>query len=392
MSKLFLIILLTVLFTVSCNKQENEVQQKVSGPALHKLVIDALWGSEKANNNLSGMVNSNSPINAAYHRLSIDSIITKLGKKFYFVLIEYPNPLYNLLSVYDEYLNLYLRDNSLNGNIVTKWQTISAKQYLVASENFITKDFLKLSRLSLYKYIDGKFYLVFRSFNRFANTNNIYDQEIKSITDTSIVTRITSKSRAKINNNTDTFIYNSNERRYISNKNIFSNFVLNEISNASWKIEKPELTIESFKNEGADSISKDQNKKENDKAEMNRFQLSLNSDWNVAVRISITEHLKSKLDGDRYINEKLGSQITVIPLPKGSNGTQFVKYNFGQFTKDNYHIRSTKMIEAGNNFVQFFEHSCGDNSFILILEVPKYTYGNNKKLYNDIISSFSIDC
>ncbi len=99
MSKLFLIILLTVLFTVSCNKQENEVQQKVSGPALHKLVIDALWGSEKANNNLSGLVNSNSPINTAYHRLTIDSIITKSGTKFYFVLIEYPNPLYNLLSV-----------------------------------------------------------------------------------------------------------------------------------------------------------------------------------------------------------------------------------------------------------------------------------------------------
>lgn len=392
MSKLFLIILLTVLFTVSCNKQENEVQQKVSGPALHKLVIDALWGSEKANNNLSGMVNSNSPINAAYHRLTIDSIITKSGTKFYFVLIEYPNPLYNLLSVYDEYLNLYLRDNSLNGNIVTKWQTISAKQFLVASENFISKDFLKLSRLSLYKFTDEKFYLVFRSFNRFENANNIYDQEIKSITDTSIVARITSKSRSKINNKTDTFIYNSEEYRYISNKNIFSNFVLNEISNASWKIEKPELTIESFENESADSISKDQNKKENVKAKMNGFLLPLNFDWNDAIRISIIEHLKSKLDGYRYINEKLGSQITVIPLPKGTNGTQFVKYNFGQFAKVKHYIRSTELIEAGNNFIQFFEHSCGDKSFILILEVSKYTYGNNKKLYADIISSFSIDC
>ena len=167
---------------------------------------------------------------------------------------------------------------------------------------------------------------------------------------------------------------------------------MNEISNASWKIEKPELTIESFENESADSISKDQNKKENVKAKMNGFLLPLNFDWNDAIRISITEHLKSKLDGYRYINEKLGSQITVIPLPKGTNGIQFVKYNFGQFTKGKCQIRSTKMIEAGNNFIRLFEHSCGDKSFILILEVPKYTYGNNKKLYNDIISSFSIDC
>lgn len=392
MSKLFLIILFAVLFIVSCNEQKNEVPQKVSGPALYKLVVDALWGSENANNNLSELVNSNSPINATYNRLTVDSIITKSGIKLYFVLIEYPNPLYNLLSVYDEHLNLFLRDNSLNGNIVTKWQTISAEQYLVASENFLTKDFLKLSRLSLYKYIDGKFYLVFRSFNRFVNTKNIYDQEIKSINDTSIVTRISSKSRAKINNKTDTYTYNSNEHRYISNKNIFSNFVLNEISNASWKIEKPELTIDTFENEIAESYNKDQDTIENIKAEMKDFQLSLNSDWNVAVRISITEHLKSKLDGYRYINEKLGSQITVIPLPEGSNGTQFVKYNFGQFTKGKYQIRSTEMIEAGNNFIQFFEHSCGDKSFILILEAPKYTYGKSKKLYNDIISSFSIDC
>ena len=392
MSKIFLITLFTVLFTVSCNEQKNEVQQKVSGPALYKLVIDALWGSEKANYNLSELVKSNSPINAAYNQLTLDSIVTESSKKFYYVLIEYPNPLYNLLSVYDEYLNLYLHDNSLNGNIVAKWQTISAKQYLVASENFITKDFLKLSRLSLYRFIDGKFYLVFRSFNRFVNANNIYDQEIKNITDTSIVTRITSKSRSKLNNKTDTFTYNIKEHRYISNKNIFSNFVLNEISDASWITEKPELTIETFENEGAESLNNDQNTKENVKAEMKILPLSLNSDWNDAVRISITEHLKSKLDGYRYINEKLGSQITVIPLPEGSNGTQFVKYNFGQFTKGKYHIRSTEMIEVGNNFIQLFEHSCRDKLFILILEVPKYTYGNNKKLYNDIVSSFSIDC
>jgi len=98
------------------------------------------------------------------------------------------------------------------------------------------------------------------------------------------------------------------------------------------------------------------------------------------------------LEGVRYINDKIGVTITIIQLPEGSTASQFVKFKFGKPTKGDYRVRSTEIIESGKKFIQIFEHSCANKTFILLLQTPKYTYDKNKHIYNEITTSFFIEC
>ena len=391
MYKNLFIILFAVLFLYSCSENpKEEGPEKIDGKILSKLSEDALWGSEKANYRLSGLVKPDTPSPNEYNQLKIDSIVTKEGIKFYSILIEYPNPIHNVLAVYDENLLLYLLDNSLNGNIVTEWKNISGKIYLIASENFVSKDILKLSRISLYTMINGKFYRVFLSFTKLDKAGKIYQQSIENIDDNNIVTRLSSNPKTKLNNIKDTFNFNSFENKYISEKDVFTNFILNEIKNAKWSIEKPELNLETIKKK--EQTTKQTQTTEYAAAELKGYQITLNDDWNNPIRIAVTDHLISRIEGVRYINENIGATITIIQLPEGSTASQFVKYKFGNPTKGNYRVRSTEIIDQGKNIIQFFEHSCANKTFILLLQTPKYTHDKNKSIYDEIATSFFIEC
>ena len=393
MYKNLLIIFFALLFLYSCSeKPKDEGPEKIDGRILNKLVEEALWGSEKANYRLSGLVKPDTPPPDEYNqlKLKIDSVVTKEGIKFYSVLIEYPNPLYNVLAVYNENLLLYLLDSSLNGNIVTEWRNISGKLYLIASENFVSNDILKLSRISLYGMMKGRFYLVFHSFTKLDKAGKIYQQSIETINDNSIVTRLSSNRKTKLNNKKVTFNFNSSEHKYISDKDVFTNFVLKEIKDAKWTIEKPELKLETIKKK--EQTTKQKISTENAAVELKGYQVTLSSNWNNPIGIAVTDHLISRLEGVLYINDKIGATTTIILLPEGSTASQFVKYKFGNPTKGDYRVRSTKIIESGKNYIQFFEHSCANKTFLLLLQTPKYTYDKNKVTYNDIVTSFFIEC
>src|SRR3990172_8633582 len=123
MIKHLLVIFISVFFLLACsNKVQENKPEEINGQVLHLLVEEALRGSEDANRQLSGPVNPNTPPPENYNQLTIDSIVTQSGEKLYSVIIEYSNPLYNILAVYNKDLTLYLQDNSLNGNIVTRWE------------------------------------------------------------------------------------------------------------------------------------------------------------------------------------------------------------------------------------------------------------------------------
>ena len=402
MTKKLIILLLTVLLALSCNKRKtDQIHPQVDGNSLKKMVEEALWGSEKANFNLSGLVRSDAPSPDNANQIFVDSTQTKSGKKYYSLLIEYPNPSFNILAVFDKDLILYLHDNSLNGNISTKWQTFSNKKYLVASENFLTKDFLRLSRLSLYTFIGTKLYLVFRTFTYFDKTGEVYQQTVQKINNNTITTHITTEVKgSKLNNVTDNFDFILSEDKYISSENVMTNFIMDEIKKADWKLEKPELKKDTIQTTKIDNNTINNEQTQDDKSDNTNnesvkpkgFQIWLNAGWEAPVSGPVTEYLISRLDGFQYNNPKLGSKLFVIPLPEGSTSAQFVKYKFGKPTKGNYKVRQTELIEVGNYMIQFFEHTCEQKSYLLLLKAPTKTYDNFKNLYNNIVNSFFIEC
>ena len=260
MPKTLITILFIIALILNCSQQDTKtVYERINGSKLELLLKDAIQGNAISNFKLSGFLISYTPPGEKYNKLIIDSTFTPTGIKLYSVLLEFPNPAFNVLAVYDESLNLYLQDNSLNGNIAVTWQTISEKQYLVASENFLTKDRIELSRLSLYNFIDSKLSLVFRSFTRIKEAEKIHEQNLIFLNEEKITTRITSGNK-NLNNKTVTYDYNNKEQKYVNKNDIFHNFILGEIKNASWKIEKPELNMETVEKLKAEFNSSNQSK------------------------------------------------------------------------------------------------------------------------------------
>ena len=402
--KLIIFLSTIILFTTCSEKKKVESFHPIDGKDLKKTVDEALWGSEKANFNLSGLVQSKTPSPDNLNGVFIDSTEYQKDKKLYSVLIESPNPLYNALAVYDKNLDLYLQDNSLNGNIVTKWQSYSGKKYLVASEDFLSKDFLKLSRISLYGFVNSKFYLLFRTFTKFDKAGKVSQQNLKNVDSYRIVTQINADKKSKLNNVVDTFYFDASKNKYISSQDTFKNFIMDEISKADWKLEKPELleaTLEQPAEENDGNNDKDDKEEYKEEIPQKKddvtvipkgFQIWLNSDWKAPVSEPITDYLISRLDGYKYTNAKLGAQIMVIPLPEGSTSAQFVKYKFGKPTKGDYKVRQTDLMEIENYKVQFFEHSCEQKSYLFLLKAPVQTYDKFKNLYNNIINSFFVEC
>jgi len=356
-----------------------------------KLVQDALSGSIESNIQLSGLINSNVPPPDKFNQMVVDSTVNMSGKKLFSVLLEYPNPVYNILAVYSDSLDLLLLDNSLNGNIVTKWEILSGKMYLVVSENFIVKDIIKVSRLSLYSTDNEKIDLVFRTFTRFENSGKVYNQYIENTTSIAILTRLTSNTNSSFNNTSDTFTFNEDGNEYLSPSDTFTKFVISEINRADWPVRNSELKPAVNNDELEDSDVKSESILDVGD-DLDEFNISLNSDWEKPIKIKVINHLTSELEGIRYINEKLGAQITIIRLPQESSSSQFVKHKFVRVTVNKYKVRETELIKSGRNFIQFFEHSCPNKSYILLLQAPKYTYDKNKDLYNEITSSFNILC
>jgi hypothetical protein len=393
MSKIIFASLLILLLGLNCTRQNgNSTSEKIDGKKLQLLVKGALSGNEASNFKLSGFLVAYTPHDEEYNQLIIDSNFTTSGVKLFSVLVEFPNPMFNILAVYDEHLNLYLQDNSLSGNIAIKWKTISGRQFLTSSEHFTAKDKIELSRLTLYSVEDSMVSLVFRSFTRLKNARRNNEQIVSYVGNDKITTRIKSNHNRKLNNKTVTFNYSSTDNKYVSKDDIFYNFVLDEIKKTKGKTKKQELnkeTVEKIKDElklanrlGGEYLAE----------ELRGFQISLDSDWYDPISLSVTEHLLKSLQGIRYVNNSLGAQITVIKLPKGGDATQFVKYKFGDATEGSYSVRSSELITLDKHIIQIHEHSCTDKTYLLILQVPKLTYEKNKNIYSDILTTFSINC
>jgi len=239
-----LIFLSIVLILYGCTPKENQIAKKVSSSYIQSLVQSAIDSNAIANNNLSGLIDFNLPLNKNYNSLKVDSINLNSGEVYFFVLLEYPNPVYNRFAVYDTSLTLLLLDKSLNGNLTAESITLSGRQFIKVNEGFISKDVLVLNRLSLYEPDSSKVNLVFRTHTKLAKPDIEYFQEIKELNDNLITTKMSSSTDSPINDFEDVFNYDSTLKKYKSEKETFDLFVKKEIAEFEHDTEKSQLTDE----------------------------------------------------------------------------------------------------------------------------------------------------
>jgi len=380
MKRLTFFLVLIFIITSCSDKTEIPESGVVNGNMLQSLVHKAVSGSIGANRLLSGLINDDVSGRQDYNQVKIDSFYLD-GRTFFSVIVEYPNPAQNLFAVYDQYLKFYLLDESLNGNINAKWKKLNDKNLILVSEKFISKDDLKLERLSIYS-VDGlSAELRFRSLNKFEKDSKEYFQTVTSISDEYIITTITGSSQAGLTSRRDTFYCNTISGNYLSANNYFSSFVRNQIKNYSFDPANLQLTA-TEETTGMPRLEQDKK----------GFRIGASKDWKEINNFVARRDLKKPIAGYSYINESLGATLSVIKLPNGSFAEQFLNVKFGEASGYTYRIRATELFGRGRKYFQYVEHNCRGKRYLLIFEAPKHSYQESKIFYDTIIKSFRIDC
>ena len=241
MTKYLNFILLSILFIYGCSETKNAAPPKpLTVTDLSSLVLKAINGNIKANDSLSGLIDLAQFEHEVYNTLKVDSFNVDTLKYFY-VLIEYPNSIYNRLSFYDEKTNCYLIDKSLNGNLSIDILEIHNLTLLRLVEYFIAKDTLEVKRLSLYKNVGGAVKLVYRSFAELKMPKQVFIQTITSISEDTIKTNLTVPPKVKVASLQDIFFFDNITNNYKSNFSMFDSLVIKEINAFESEIQKPNI-------------------------------------------------------------------------------------------------------------------------------------------------------
>lgn len=240
MKLFFLTILISILILAGCSEIKIAGGPKViSGNALQSLVVSATNGDKKANDSLSGLIDIQMSENNLYNSVEVDSFYLD-SIKYFSILLEYPNPIYNRFAIYDNAANCFLIDKSLNGKLSFEVMNVQNLRFMKIVERFVAKDTLSLVRLSLFKKIDDSINLVYRSFSELKTLKHQFTQTIYSITSDTIKTRLLAPRKFRLKKD-DIFVFDEANKSYRSNESAFDSLVYKEIANFDFEHRKQQI-------------------------------------------------------------------------------------------------------------------------------------------------------
>lgn len=239
--KKFIIPLIFILAIAQGCSKDGKLKQLNPGN-LKDMVSLAISGDKAANTALQGLIDQNLPVNKNYNSFAADSFKSN-GQRYYYVLLQYSNPVYNRFAVYNSKFNLLVLDKSLNGDVAMDYFVKDDVTFIKLAESFISKETLSLKRLSLYKVGPEAIRLAFRSYYSLSEPDAFFSQELGTISKDSIITDI-SVPEAVSDIKQDKFIYSPKEERYLSTNNYFDNIIKQQVKDFAFPATLPEIKDE----------------------------------------------------------------------------------------------------------------------------------------------------
>ncbi|HEX2868597.1 MAG TPA: hypothetical protein VHO03_16270 [Ignavibacteriales bacterium] len=240
MKKIVIPILFILAVFAGCSK-DGKSKQLTPG-SLKEMVSLAISGDKSANDALQGLIDPGLPVNKNYTAFAADSFKSN-GQRYYYIMLQYANPVYNRFAVYNSKFNLLLLDKSLNGDMAMDYFVKDDNTFIKLAESFISKEALSLKRLSLYKVTPDAVRLVFRSYYSLNKPDAFFSQELGTISKDSIITEI-SVPETVSDVKQDKFIYSPKEERYLSQNNYFDNIIKEQVKDFDFPATLPELKDE----------------------------------------------------------------------------------------------------------------------------------------------------
>jgi len=383
------LLFLTFIVITACKEKEEEKPFVFNGESFLTLVQNSINGDANSRTILEGLFTFDTELKT-YNKILVDSIEIN-DANYYTLLLENQNPVYNLFAIVDKDLNLILKDESLNGYLKLNFKKSGSRRFAVITEDFNSKDVIQINRVSYYSLEQYSSDLVFRQFTKLKTPTKEAEQAISVISDTAIITSIFYPASKTSKTTKDIFSYDVAHDKYMSGKNLFDSLVYKEIRSLKIQTKNPQITdsqsiFRFFNNKDENNSSTQFNINEND------FEIALDSTWKKLGGITISNLVKTKLNGIKFISGKMGSGISlaaIAPTDSAENYFNEVLKNQAKFKSD---VRYSEKLMDNKNIYQLYEFSCATKKILMILETPKSTYEINKNQYEEIIKTFLIKC
>jgi hypothetical protein len=387
--KKYLAVIFLLVLAIACKEQVKETPLVINGQTIYTLIKNSLSGDENSKKIIDGLFTFDAELKT-YNKIDIDSIEIN-NANYYTLLLENQNPIYNLFAIVDKDLNLILKDESLNGYLNLNFKKSGSRRFAMITEEFNSKDVIQLNRSSYYSIEQYSSELVFRQFTKIKTANKEAEQVVSVISDTAIVTSIFYPASKTSKTSKDVFSFDVANNKYVSDKNLFDSLVYKEVRSLSNQTKNPQITdaesILRFFNGKDPNVSTHQiGISEND------FEIVLDSTWKKLGSITISNLVKQKLNGLKFISGKMGAGISLAAIAPTDSAENY----FNEVLKNRDETKSVmrfsdKLIDS-KNIYQLYEFSCPTKKILMILETPKSTYEINKTHYEEIIKSFLIKC
>jgi hypothetical protein len=365
----------------------------MNGTRIKLLIGDALKGEQESLNRLEGLFTFIPDKEDIYNKIVIDSIFIN-NKKLFSIILEHPNPVYNLFAIIDKNLTLLLKDESLNGFLSANWKKSGSKVFAEVNEDFVSKDNIKLNRVSYYLIDPIWCDLVFRQFTDIKLFDKNTSQVISFFSDTLIFTQITGNLPKPSKERKDSFRYNAEKNKYLSSNNYFDSLVVKIIREYEVEVTQSQITGNEpiLSRISDDQISNSNVSNKGIEITDRDFEIMLDNQWKKLRRFITSTNLKKGLTGIKFINTKIGAGISLIKISANNKAENYTDLKFTEQQNENSKIRVSEISEEGKTYFRIYEFTCPSKKILFIFEAPKLTYNNFKHIYDSIINSFLIKC
>ena len=378
-----------IFLIVGCKEKVEEKPFVFNGESFLTLVQNSINGDANSKKIIGELFTFDAELKT-YNKILVDSIEIN-NANYYMLLLENQNPIYNLFAIVDKDLNLILKDESLNGYLNLNFKKSGSRIFAVLSEEFNSKDVIQLKRISYYSLEQYSSDLVFRQFTKIKTPTKEAEQVISVISDTAIITNIFYPASKTSKTTKDIFSYDVAHNKYVSDKSLFDSLVYKEIRSLKIQTKNAQITdaesiFRLFNKENINTSANQVLIQEND------FEITLDSTWKKLGGITISNLVKKKLMGIKFISGKMGSEISLAAIAPTDSAENYFNEVLKYQSKFNNVVRYSEKLIDNKNIYQLLEFSCLTKKILMILETPKSTYELNKNQYDQIIQTFLIKC
>lgn len=388
LSKVSAVLVILLLLVNACETEKKDTF-RFNGKELNKIITAYLAGDSSSYSLAGFLFNNANPQLIKLNEFQVDSLVIPGKKTIYSLMVESQNPVYNLFALIDDKMNVLLKDNSLNGNLSGSFNKIENNDLFIIKESFKSKDSFNLKRTSLYKVTNNSAMLIFRALTEYSFGDRSIDSKITTFNEEKTVLTFNNINTPQFKEKTDEYLFDAISQRYSSENNFLRNFAINEINKFKTPPGLDEITDYSsfqriFYNRNSEPVHSEITNSD--------FGIELSREWKQFDNFAITQFLKNEFKGYKFINEILGTTISIIKLPLRDSTEVYSDISLINQTVYQHPVRFSELIESGKYFYQLLEFKCGMARMLMMIETPKFTFENNKEILEKIIKSFRVNC